>query len=328
MVKLAIIGLRHGHILSLAGDVQGSQASLVAVAEEEPSLQDQARSLGVPVYADYREMVDRERPDAVGVATVNSEKGSVIAECLERGLHVIADKPLVTSLEDLERVSRARQSSNRKLLAMLTLRYDRPLVALHRFVCEGGLGEPVAFFATGPHKLSVGTRKPWMLRDDLCGGIIVDLGCHYVDLIRWFSGRECRSLAAVHGNKRFCQLTNFTDYAQVQMRLDDTMVGTVQVDWLTPDAAPYHGDMRFMITGTKGSGEVRHWPWPQALVTTVDKAPFSLDLGEALPTVGQDFLRAIVEERETALSTEDCLEATRLTLLARQAAQSGELVHT
>jgi len=327
MLRVGIIGLRHGHILSLVRDAQAvAGATIVAVAESEPRLQEQAQGLGVPVYGDYRQMLERERLDAVGVATVNAEKGGVIAECLERGLHVIADKPLVTTLEDLGAVRQAWEHSGKRLLSMLTLRYDRPFLALRRFVDAGGLGEPVAFFATGPHKLSLPTRKPWMLRDDLCGGIIVDLGCHYVDLVRWFSGKECRALAAAHGNKRFRELENFTDYAQVQMRLNDGVIGTVQVDWLTPDAAPYHGDMRFLMTGTEGTGEVRHWPWPQALVATVDKPPATLDLGEAPPSVGQDFLSAIIEERETALSTDDCLEATRLTILARQAAENGAIV--
>jgi predicted dehydrogenase len=327
MLRIGIIGLRHPHIFSLQGDVAAVDgAVIVAVAEDEPSLQSKAGQLGVPIYRDYRQMIDKENLDAVGVCPVNSEKGRVICECLDSGLHVIADKPLLTTVEDLELVRRAWQRSGKHLLSMLTLRYDRPFLALRRFVDEGGLGEPVALFATGPHRLNLPTRYPWMLRDDLCGGIIVDLGCHYVDAMRWFSGRECRALAAVHGNKRFTQLEGFTSYAQVQMRLDGGVVGTVQVDWLSPDAAPYWGDMRFMMTGTKGSAEARTWPEPQALVATLDKPPFVLELPTESSSVGVDFLRAIIEGRDTGLSTEDCLEATRLTILARQAAESGTIV--
>jgi len=327
MVRVGIIGLRHGHILSIVRDAQSlEEAEVVAVAEEEESILQPVRELGLPIYADHKEMLDREELDAVAVATVNSEKGAVIAECLTGGLHVIADKPLVTSMEDLDAVRNAWEKSAKKLLVMLTLRYNAPFLALRRFVDEGGLGEPVAFFATGPHKLSLPSRKPWMLRDDQCGGIIVDLGCHYVDAVRWYSGLQCRGLAAVHGNKRFTQLAGFTDFAQVQMRLAGGAVATVQVDWLTPDAAPYHGDMRFIMTGTKGTAEIRQWPEPQVMVATVECEPFTLPLPEETLSVGQDFLQAIEENRATALSTEDCLEASRLTLLARQAAVSGEIV--
>ena len=327
MLRIGIIGLRHPHIFSLQKDVAAVEgAAITAVAEDEPVLQSKAVQFGVPVYHDYRQMIEKEKLDAVGVCPVNREKGRVISECLDKGLHVIADKPLLTSMEDLDLVRRAWQRSGKHLLSMLTLRYDRAFLALRRFVAEGGLGEPVALFATGPHRLNLPTRYPWMLRDDLCGGIIVDLGCHYVDAIRWFSGLECRALAAVHGNKRFTQLENFTSYAQIQMRLDDGVVGTVQVDWLSPDAAPYWGDMRFMMTGTKGSAEVRMWPEAQALVATLDKPPFTLELPAEAPSVGVDFLRAIIEGRDTSLSTEDCLEATRLTILARQAAESGAIV--
>jgi predicted dehydrogenase len=325
MLKVAIIGLRHPHILSFASELKAVPAAqLVAVAEPEQELQ--GLLSGVPFYDDYRQMLERERPDVVGVATVNRDKGAVIAECLERGLHVIADKPLVTSLADLERVEQAWQHSGRRLLAMFTLRYEPAFLALAELVQGGGLGEPVALFATGPHKLNLPTRKPWMLRDELCGGIIVDLGCHYVDLARWLTQEECLALAAVHGAKRFVQLPGFTDFAQVQLRLSKGAVATIQVDWLTPDAAPYHGDMRLFFTGTRGTAELRLWPWPQVLVATIEREPYTLSLPLRGKSLGQDFLEAILEDRPTALSTEDCLEATRLTLLAREAAESGSIV--
>jgi predicted dehydrogenase len=334
MLKVAIIGLRHPHIFSIKGDVEATPgAKLVAVAEDEPSLQAKAESLGVPVYQDWRRMLERERPDVVAACPVNAEKGAVISECLERDLHVIADKPLVTTLEDLEAVSAAWAGSGKRLLLMLTLRYDAPFVALRRFVNEGGLGAPAAMYCTGPHRLNLPSRYPWMLRDDLCGGVLVDLGCHFVDAVRWIARSapgcaedEVLAVSATQGCKRFTDLPNFTDYGQVLLRLSSGASGLVQADWLSPDAAPYHGDMRFSITGTQGTAEVRYWPWPQVLVATNDRPPYALDLGPTPPSVGEDFLRAILEERETQLSTEDCLAATRLTLLARKAAETGTTV--
>jgi predicted dehydrogenase len=130
----------------------------------------------------------------------------------------------------------------------------------------------------------------------------------------------------VHGAKRFVQLPGFTDFAQVQLRLSKGAVATIQVDWLTPDAAPYHGDMRLFFTGTRGTAELRLWPWPQVLVATIEREPYTLSLPLRGKSLGQDFLEAILEDRPTALSTEDCLEATRLTLLAREAAESGSIV--
>jgi len=327
MLRLGIIGLRHPHIMSLKSNVEATgQAAIVAVAEDEPRLRNKAAELGGQLYADYREMLDREKLDAVGVCPVNREKGSVVAECLDRGLHVIVDKPLLTSLDDLEAVRSAWRSSGKLLLCMLTLRYEPACLALRYLIEEGTLGEPVALIATGPHRLNLPSRYPWMLRDDLCGGIVVDLGCHYLDAMRWYSGLECRALAAVHGNKRFRQLEGFTDFAQVQMRLDGGAAATVQVDWLTPDAAPYWGDTRIMVTGTKGTAEVRSAAEQQVIVTTLDRPPFTLELPRRGLSVGEDFLRAVIEERQTALSTEDCLEATRLTILARQAAETGDVV--
>ena len=86
--------------------------------------------------------------------------------------------------------------------------------------------------------------------------MLVDLGVHYFDSLRWFSGQEPVRVAAAQGNTRFPELPQLYDHAHALMEFDGGMKGIVVADWLTPDAAPYHGDYRLYVTGTRGTAEI------------------------------------------------------------------------
>ena len=62
-------------------------------------------------YADYRDLLAKERPNAAALAPVNRDKAAVIADCAAAGVHVYADKPVATSLEGVELISQAIQKS-------------------------------------------------------------------------------------------------------------------------------------------------------------------------------------------------------------------------
>lgn len=326
-LKAAVIGLRHGHIaefMRAAADVAGVE--LVGIAEDVAPLATEAgERWRVPVYSEYREMLDRERPDVVGLATTNADKASVAADCLTRGIHVIADKPLLTSTEELQRVQDALSLKRASLSLMLTCRFGRAYRALRALIAEGRLGKMVHLAAFGPHRLRPAGRKPWMLNDQDSGGVLVDLGIHYVDLMRLYVGEEPARVTGVHGNLRFPELAWFTDHGHALFTFPGGAVGYVSVDWLTPEASPVHGDTRVFVTGTRGYCEIKGDPVTLTLVTDTE-APQEIPLGTAEAervTPSRDFLEALRDGRAPQVAVEDVLRSTALTLAARQSAQTG-----
>jgi predicted dehydrogenase len=327
-LRAAVIGVRHGHIaefFSAVQDVEGVE--LVSVAEDESRLAAQAAATwGVPVYPDYRRLLEGARPDVVGVAAVNARKGAIIADCLQRGVHAIADKPLVTTFDDLARVRAAVGLGRARLSLMLTCRFHPGFRAVRTLIEDGSLGEVVHLATFGPHRLRPATRGPWQLNDADGGGILVDLGVHYVDLLRWYVGEEPRRLAAAHGNRRFRQFADFTDHGHVFLEFPGGAAGYVSVDWLTPEAAPYHGDYRLFVTGTRGYCEFRVAQPYELFLVTDDRPLCQVDLPPAGSTSCQDFLLAVRDGHDPALPVEEVLRATELTLWARDAATTGQCV--
>src|SRR5688572_28329634 len=132
-IRFGLARLRHPHVEYLLDEIERrpNDVRLVALAEDEPERREEyRRRLGVPAYADYRELLARERLDAVGVVAVNGARGRVVAACLAAGLHVVADKPLCTTLADLDLVEATWRRSGRLLSLLLDKRFSAPTLAL------------------------------------------------------------------------------------------------------------------------------------------------------------------------------------------------------
>lgn len=336
-MRAAVIGMRHGHVSEFIRAVEENEAiTFVGIAEDDPMVREKVEAEhSVPVYADFGQLLEREQPQVVGVVTTNSTKYRAITACLDLGIHAIADKPLLTEMEQLKQVRAAYGKGRARLSMMLSQRFSAPHRALKARVDAGDFGEIVHMYGFGPHRLRPETRNPWELDAAQNGGVLVDLGVHYFDSLRWYSGQEPVRVAALQGNTRFPDLPQLYDHAHSLMDFDGGMKGIVVADWLTPEAAPYHGDYRLYITGTRGTAEIAtagtleaSGPNKQGGVRVVldDKEPFDLEIPPLQHTPTSDFLDALVNDREPYASAEEVLRTMEVTLHAKAAAISGDWV--
>jgi predicted dehydrogenase len=326
-LRLGLAGLRHPHLEYLLTEIdrRPGNVTIVALAEDDPGIRETfARRLGVPAYDDYREMLARETIDVVGVIAVNGVRGGVVVDCLEAGHHVIADKPLCTTPDDLDRIEAAWRASGRQLSLLLDKRFYAPTLAARDLIDVGELGDLALAWASGPHRLRRETRPDWMFRHAAYGGILNDLCIHDIDLLLWLSGARSGMVQGLAGNVRYPDLPEFQDYGQVLLRTDAGLLATSEAHWFSPEAAPYHGDYRMVLTGTEGTAELR-WVQNELLVATNSRPPESRPLPPAGSVVADAF-DAILSGTEPAVRTVEVLTATRVALLAQTSANSGEWV--
>jgi predicted dehydrogenase len=324
-LRLGLAGLRHPHLEYLLSEIdrRPGDVAIVALAEDDPDIRETfGERLGVPAYADYREMLAREALDVAGVITVNGVRGGVVADCLEAGLHVIADKPLCTTVADLERIESAWRASGRQMFLLLDKRFYAPTLAARDLIANGELGELALAWASGPHRLRRATRPGWMFRHADYGGILNDLCIHDIDLLLWLSGARSGTVQGLAGNIGHPDLPEFQDYGQVLLRTDAGLLATSEAHWFSPEAAPYHGDYRMVLTGTKGTAELR-WVQNELHVATNVRPPELRPLPPAGSVVADAF-DAILAGSEPMVRTVEILTATRVALLAQTHANSGE----
>src|SRR5690606_26439043 len=120
--------------------------------------------------------------DVALVAGVYTRRADAVVAALGAGAHVLADKPLCTSLDQLAAAERAAADSGRHVSVVLEKRFYPATLALRRLLADGVLGEPALVASTGPHKLRQRSRPAWFLQRGGYGGIAADLPVHDIDL--------------------------------------------------------------------------------------------------------------------------------------------------
>ena len=323
-IRFGLAGLRHPHLTTLLDEFarRPGDVRLVALAEDDPTIrEDYGRRLNITTYASHVDMVASERLDAVGVVAINGERGRIVADCLDAGLHVIADKPLCTTLADLDLVESSWRRSGTFLSMLLDKRFYPPTLALREVLAAGDLGDLALAWASGPHRLRRPTRPDWMFRRATYGGILNDLCIHDIDLLLWFTGATGGQVQGTTGNRAHPDLPEFEDHGQVFFQAATGLKATVEAHWFSPEAAPYHGDYRMVLTGTLGTAELR-WAHDELLVATHREPPRVVPLTPHGSVVG-DFIDAIFAGREGTVTGAQVIAATRVALLAQASANTG-----
>jgi len=180
--KVAVIGRtgrgNYGHGLDIVWkDID--QAEIVAVADEDSKGRAAAakRLNTSRAYADYREMLEKERPQIVSVAPrwLDCHRDMVLA-CAEFGCHVFLEKPMCQTLEQADEMIAAFEKRNLKLAIAHQTRYSPSLRHVRRILAEGVLGDIVELRGRG--------------KEDRRGGgeDLMVLGTHVMDLMRFFAG--------------------------------------------------------------------------------------------------------------------------------------------
>src|SRR5271168_3517229 len=151
-MRLGLIGST-GHWQTYApslGRVPGLTLVAVAAAgpEETTGGFDHApgQTMDTHRYDDARKMLDTERLDVVQVAGRNDRIPVWACICLERGLPVMAEKPMAMDLPSLEGLFRASRKTRAALAPMHTMRSVPALAAVREAVRSGAVGEPLLSF--------------------------------------------------------------------------------------------------------------------------------------------------------------------------------------
>lgn len=322
-VRLAVAGLRHPHIETILDEARlRPDVELVAIAEVDPDIRaEQAARLGVPAHADHRELLDRGDVDVVGIGAVNADRGRIAADALRRGVHVIADKPLCTTMAALAEVEAAWTAGDAVLSIAFEKRFYPPTLAFDRLFADGTIGRLAVVAASAPHKLKRASRPAWMFDHAAYGGVVNDLAVHDLDLLLHYSGAKSGSLQAFARNVGNTDRPDFQDTAVVALQTDDDLLATTEVHWLSPEAADYHGDYRMRLVGTEGTAELL-WKDDLLTVATHTRPPWT----EPLPPrqrPAEDFFDALLAGRPPRVSAEASFAATRLALLAQDSADRG-----
>lgn len=130
--------------------------------------------------------------DVVDVCTPTATHAEVTLAAIAAGRHVLCEKPLGRTLEEVKKVAAAAREAGVQVYPAHVVRYFPEYATLHRAVEDGMIGRPAVLrFSRG----GSGPTTDWFFDDAESGGIVLDLTIHDLDQARWIAGEVIRVFA-------------------------------------------------------------------------------------------------------------------------------------
>ncbi|MEW5803142.1 MAG: Gfo/Idh/MocA family oxidoreductase [bacterium] len=189
-MRVAIIGAGLIGNKRAAAITKSKKGSVVAVADVNlERSQGLATRFGGDAYQSWEEITGRQDIDVVVIATVNKFLAPIAVSFLERGKHVLCEKPLGRNTIEAGLIVEAARKNAVKLKTGFNHRHHPAIARGRQIVAEGRIGEVCFLRCRYGHGGRPGYDREWRADKDLCGGgELLDQGVHVVDLFRWFTG--------------------------------------------------------------------------------------------------------------------------------------------
>ena len=322
IVGLGVMGRNHARIL---GDLEG--AEVVAVCDPSEEAMAWAGRRHLKGYRSHQEMFERERLDAVTVAVPTRFHREVGLAAMERGLHVMMEKPIAADLDEARQLVEAANRHG-SIFAVGHVERFNPAVreAKHRLE-NGEMGRifQIQSRRQGPF--------PSRVRDV---GAVIDLATHDLDVMRYLLDAEVVRLYAETERRIH---TEHEDMLNALLKFENGTVGVVQVNWLTPTKI-----RELLVLGERGMLQLNYLTQdlifyensiaaslehPLSMLTGVTEGAlvrYTVSRAEPLQLELESFLNSVGTKTPPEVGGEDGLRALALALdLVRSGAEGRVL---
>lgn len=166
----------------------------VAAIADPIAAADKAARLGVPAgYSDFVTMMDECRPDCIHICTPNNLHMPIAMAAIERGIHVICEKPMALNAAEAAVMVKAAQKKGVICALNFHNRFYPVPYQMRRMVQEGRLGQ--VYHVQGGYLqdwLQLQTDFSWKILSKHCGHtrVTADLGSHWIDLAEYVTGQK------------------------------------------------------------------------------------------------------------------------------------------
>lgn len=210
-------------------------------------------------YADYQEMLAEEQLDGVIVATPDEFHYEHTMACLERGLHVLVEKPIARSLVHAEQMCYLASQKGLVFFTVANKRYSPPYHKAKKFITEGPVSDPALFVG----KFNLGYDYVWLMEQ----GTI-----HLFDITRYLMG-NVNSVYALAVNMYNRNLAGYPfDNFTIALKFASGAVGTIYTSATSLSFKPWervevYGNKRWLavedqyelILYDEEEGPAKHW---------------------------------------------------------------------
>jgi UDP-N-acetylglucosamine 3-dehydrogenase len=213
VIGAGVMGSNHARVLAELPDLQ-----LVGVADPDKQQQDLVkRVLGCAAVSEYEALLELGL-DAVTIAAPTHLHHRIALACIQRGIHVLVEKPIASSPEEGHEIIAAARRAGVTLMVGHVERFN-PAVQTIKDAIRGEEILSIAITRVGPF-------PPRMSNV----GVVIDLAVHDIDLVRWFTESEIVEVQPQLSSA----VAEREDIALLQFRTASGVLAHINTNWLTP----------------------------------------------------------------------------------------------
>lgn len=327
----AAVGLDHGHIHGMVEELIAAGATLSLVYDPDPAKVADflARFPQAQAAESEQEVLDDRAVRLVATAAIANRRAQLGVRVLDAGKDFFADKPAITTLDDLAAARDAVSRTGRRFAVYYGERvHSEAAILAGQLVDRGAIGTVLQVVSFGPHRIGSG-RPDWFYDPEQYGGIICDIGSHNFEQMLHYTGASSGEIvSSTVANYAHPETPGLQDFGDAHVVLDNGTTGYVRVDWFTPAGLDVFGDGRTTLLGTEGYIELRKYTdittdngGGQVLLVNND-GQFRFDATgmTGYPYFGQ-LIRDCLDGTEHAMTQEHAFAAAELSIIAQRDAR-------
>jgi len=248
-LKLGLVGLGGMGRSHLEKEVALDDVRFVGVADVVAAAVDEASArYDIPGYYGYQQLIDSGKCEAVLIATPHPFHAPIALYAIERGLHVLSEKPIAVTVSEADRMIAAAAKAGVKLGVMFQTRTEAYIRRAHKILSDGIIGRVYRSVMIASHWYrsqayydSGAWRGTWKGEG---GGVLMNQSPHSLDLFIWLGGKPKRVQARVD-----TRLHKISVEDTVEAMID---YGNGHTGLLYTTTAEWPGENRFEFTGERG----------------------------------------------------------------------------
>jgi predicted dehydrogenase len=327
-LRVGVIGAGQAGERHAVGFAATSGATVAGIAEiDEVRGAILAGRFGATPFTDWRKMLDSGL-DILVVSLPHNLHVVPAEAAAAKGVHVMMEKPIATTMADGEQIVAACRAGGVKLTISFVHRFRDELQAVQRWIKEGQIGQPQV--ACEVMNSQGGSHLPaWVTQKEAAGGGFLMYGAiHGIDRLRWLLGSEVTTVTAQ--TRRYSPNIDVEDSVVALLTFANGATATLTANAPSYWAHPAYWETQ--INGSDGMARVRTRHWAELsnnqVATRLETHSAAGRLGEHYNFVRQaeEFVAAIRADREPWITGQDGLRALEICLAIYRSADTGQTV--
>jgi predicted dehydrogenase len=315
------------YVKAFKNDERSEIRALVSLNRADAERYRDRYDLDCAIETDAAKMLRRKDTDIVVVCTPHNLHTKYAVAAAEAGKHIIIEKPVAITLEDLRRQQQAVKKAGVKTLVGFVLHWNPLLMTIDRLITQGVFGNIFMVEIDYMHRIWMTIEEKWYASRQQSGTAILTGGCHAIDALRWFARSEAKAVCAYQ-----VKTENPIEYPgtiSVNIEFEDGKIGRSTT---TFDAKmPYRFNIGVYGTeGTIRNNEIyapKLFPGQNDFMKIPCILPDSADVAHH-PFEGEvsHFLDCIIEDKRPYPDLEDAAQTHAVCFAADLSAESGRPV--